>query len=447
MLYGTTALKPHPVNQKLYGAETIPQDFIDSIKENGILEPLVIKRDGTIISGHRRWLTAKALNMESVPVRVLEFENELDEREAIITFNKQREKTFSQKMAEAEELEAIERERARERQREAGVANLPTVSSGNVSLTHEDKGQTRDKVAEAVGLGSGRTYETAKKVWEAAKKGDETAKKLVEELDSGKTTVHAAYKAVVKENEKQERKRAAEAAEQQIAAAPKRTIEVQPGDWWRLGHHLLFCGDTSSDVFVERMPSVPFAFADPPYNAGVAEWDEGFEWRHDWLIEKAQVVVVTPGTNSIFRFARTTRMPYRWSLACWIDNGMTRGALGFANWIYAALFAKGDVYRNAQDFVRVSIKASESGETQHKGRKPSEFIAWLIGLFTKQGDSVIDPFLGSGTTLLVAESMGRICYGGEINPEFCAEIIARWESMTGLRAEVIARGAHALRTG
>jgi len=106
MLYETTMLKPHPVNRKLYGAETISQDFIDSIKENGILEPLVIKRDGTIISGHRRWLTAKALNMESVPVRVLEFENELDEREAIITFNKQREKTFSQKMAEAEELEA-----------------------------------------------------------------------------------------------------------------------------------------------------------------------------------------------------------------------------------------------------------------------------------------------------------------------------------------------------
>ena len=44
--------------------------------------------------------------------------------------------------------------------------------------------------------------ETAKRVWEAAKKGDETAKKLVEEIDSGKTTVHAAYKAVVKRERK-----------------------------------------------------------------------------------------------------------------------------------------------------------------------------------------------------------------------------------------------------
>ena len=205
MLYETTMLKPHPVNQKLYGAETIPQDFIDSIKENGILEPLVIKRDGTIISGHRRWLTAKALNMESVPVRVLEFENELDEREAIITFNKQREKTFSQKMAEAEELEAIERERARERQREAGVANLPTVSSGNVSLTHEDKGQTRDKVAEAVGIGSGRTYDKASKVWEAAKEGNEVAQDLVRKLDKGEVSIHKAYKDIRRQELRKEK--------------------------------------------------------------------------------------------------------------------------------------------------------------------------------------------------------------------------------------------------
>ena len=44
-----------------------------------------------------------------------------------------------QKMAEAEELEAIERERARRRKAEAGKANLPTVSAGNISLTHKER--------------------------------------------------------------------------------------------------------------------------------------------------------------------------------------------------------------------------------------------------------------------------------------------------------------------
>ena len=201
MLYGTTALKPHPVNQKLYGAETIPQDFIDSIKENGILEPLVIKRDGTIISGHRRWLTAKALNMESVPVRVLEFENELDEREAIITFNKQREKTFSQKMAEAEELEAIEKQRA-EAQRIEKISHFRKTGE-TVAIWPPSK--TRDKVAKAIGMGSGKTYDRAAKVWEAAKEGNEVAQDLVQKLDKGEVSIHKAYKDIRRQELRKEK--------------------------------------------------------------------------------------------------------------------------------------------------------------------------------------------------------------------------------------------------
>jgi ParB family chromosome partitioning protein len=215
----TTDLKPHPMNRKLYGEEVLPPEFVASIRENGILVPLAVKDDGTIVSGHRRWQAALALKMEYVPVQVVRYADDLDEREAIIEFNRQREKTFSQKMAEAEELEAVERERARRRQATSTGGARPQLKE---KFPEAEKGQTRDKVAAAVGLGSGRTYETAKKVWEAAKKGDETAKKLVEELDSGKTTVHAAYKAVVKENEKQERKQAAEVAERHMAAPAAR---------------------------------------------------------------------------------------------------------------------------------------------------------------------------------------------------------------------------------
>ena len=201
MEWSIAKLKPHPLNRKIYGDEVLPEDFVESVRRHGIMMPLAIKEDGTIISGHRRWQAALALGMETVPVQIVGYADDLDEREAIIEFNRQREKTFSQKMAEAEELEAVERERARRRKAEAGKANLPTVSAGNISLTHGEKGQTRDKVAAAVGLGSGRTYETAKKVWEAAKKGDETAKRLVAELDAGKKTVHTASKELTKEAE------------------------------------------------------------------------------------------------------------------------------------------------------------------------------------------------------------------------------------------------------
>src|SRR5690606_5715777 len=187
----------HPLNRKIYGEEAPPAEFVESIRRQGVLVPLAVKQDGTIISGHRRWRAALALKMEYVPVQVVRYADDLDEREAIIEFNRQREKTFSQKMAEAEELEAVERERAEKVRRQ----KISASRSGETVETLPPSQKTRDKVAAAVGLGSGRTYETAKKIWEAAKKGDETAKRLVEELDAGKTTVHAAYKELMEEAE------------------------------------------------------------------------------------------------------------------------------------------------------------------------------------------------------------------------------------------------------
>ncbi len=209
--------------------------------------------------------------------------------------------------------------------------------------------------------------------------------------------------------------------------------EVKLGDWWILGNHILYCGDTSSKEFINKLPDATFAFADPPYGADVAEWDSKFYWEHDYLIDKAPIVAVTPGIVSIFDFAKLTAMPYKWSMSFWISNGMTRGALGFGNWIYSAIFShEQSIHRNAQDFYKVSI----TGEYEnHKGQKPVAMIAKLIELFTNKNDIVIDPFLGSGTSLIACDQLGRVCVGGEINPEYCSQIIAKWEKLSGEKAK------------
>ena len=192
----TTELRPHVLNEKLYGTEELPESFIANVRDKGILVPLIIKPDGTIISGHRRWCAAQAVNMDTVPVQIVEYQSELDEREAVIDFNRQREKTFSQRMAEAEELKAVERERARERQGTRTDKNIPETFP-------ESTGETRNKVAEKIGIGSGRTYEKAAKVWEAAQKGNEEARKLVEQIDKGRTTIHSAYRKIKHKPEKE----------------------------------------------------------------------------------------------------------------------------------------------------------------------------------------------------------------------------------------------------
>jgi DNA modification methylase len=50
--------------------------------------------------------------------------------------------------------------------------------------------------------------------------------------------------------------------------------------------------------------------------------------------------------------------------------------------------------------------------------------------------TIYDPFLGSGTTLIAAEQLGRKCYGMEISPQYCDVIVQRWETLTGKKAEL-----------
>lgn len=189
-------LSRHPLNQDVYGDLTLEPDFIDSIEQHGILEPILIKSDGTIISGHRRYTAASEVGLDEVPVREVSFDSDLAEREAVIHHNKQRTKTFSQKMREAMELEKIERERAKERQGERTDIKQTFASS--------EFGQTRDKVASELDM-SGETYRKAKRVWEAAKEdGIERMENEVEKIENGAQSIDGAYKTLKRWEDLQE---------------------------------------------------------------------------------------------------------------------------------------------------------------------------------------------------------------------------------------------------
>lgn len=75
----------------------------------------------------------------------------------------------------------------------------------------------------------------------------------------------------------------------------------------------------------------------------------------------------------------------------------------------------------------------------HPTMKPIRLIARLILNSTLSGQAVIDPFCGSGTTLLACEQLGRRCLAMELDPGFCDVIIRRWQDMTGKRAVLLAR--------
>lgn len=291
------------------------------------------------------------------------------------------------------------------------------------------KGETRDELA----LLAGVSHDTVDKVETVLSEGDQKTK---DAMLSGEVSVNAAYKTTNKGKRKKKRKE--QGKDEEPTALPKPSIAPETGGVYLLGEHVLYCGDSGDKAFIAscQKRSIRFAFADPPYNATKETWDGDFKWRHDYLSEVAPIVAVTPGIGAIQSFMRETKMPYKWAMSFYINNGMTRGAVGFGNWIFVALFATAKLHRNSQDHFEVSISGTDRDPLKHKGRKPMGIPRQLLELFTKKGDAVLDPFLGTGTTLIAAEEMGRACIGAEIDPRFCASIVARWEQKTGKRAVV-----------
>jgi len=79
----------------------------------------------------------------------------------------------------------------------------------------------------------------------------------------------------------------------------------------------------------------------------------------------------------------------------------------------------------------------DEAKPDHPTQKPVALVTRALMNSTAAGDAVYDPFLGSGTALVGAERLGRVCYGMEIDPTYCDLAIARWEAASGAQAEPV----------
>jgi DNA modification methylase len=184
---------------------------------------------------------------------------------------------------------------------------------------------------------------------------------------------------------------------------------------------------------------------DPPYGiskrertyqriTGEAEpWDAEFPlWWAELM--NPNVICLMPGNANLGRCPqRLAAIPYRWTLAVHVVNGMTRGAFGYGNWIPVMVYADPDVslYRQTTDVGRVALGRSK--KVDHPSPKPIEVMRWIVGMMPT-GD-ILDPFMGSGTTLLAALELGRKAIGIEIDERYC-EIAAKRLSQMVLPLQV-----------
>lgn len=237
---------------------------------------------------------------------------------------------------------------------------------------------------------------------------------------------------------------------------------TQRGDVWLLGRHRVMCGDSTSATDVERVlaGTVPsLMVTDPPYGVEYdPEWrheagrnnsertgkvsnDDRASWSEAWSLFPGDVAYVWHGAwyaavvaNDLIACGFDVRAQIVWAKPalvisrghyhwqhepCWyaVRKGRT------ANWI-------GD--RSQSTLWKIDRPAKSEGETTHGTQKPVECMARPMR--NHLADTVYDPFLGSGTSLVAAEQLGRSLCALELEPRYVDVCVRRWQVLTGKHA-------------
>jgi len=345
-------LETHPKNAEIYGdtddISDVGDAFVESVREKGVLEPLVVTDGKQIISGHRRWLAAQEVGVETVPIRKSSFDNDLAEREALIEFNRQREKTPGQIVNEFEEMLEIERQRAKEREKKGG--EVGGKGSGNVT----------------------KPFHRAKKNVEKA--DAESAVKDQRDTDTTQPTVHNADALSFMQS-------VDEQVDLLLTDPPYSTdiddVTAFARSWVPDALNTV-ATDGFAFIFVGAYPDELQAYLN--VIGDMTPWSV------------CQVLVWTY-RNTLGR-APNDRYKLNWQAILYL-RGPDASEL--------------DTPKTSEQWAVQDINAPDGRheERHHKWEKPTELADRLVRHTTTENDTVIDPFAGTGTFALTAAKLNR----------------------------------------
>tara|TARA_R110000744_G_C19277890_1_gene553233 strand:+ start:94 stop:1167 length:1074 start_codon:yes stop_codon:yes gene_type:complete len=206
------------------------------------------------------------------------------------------------------------------------------------------------------------------------------------------------------------------------------------GDLYILGEHRVLCGDSTKAEDVEKLMNGEKADAlvtDPPFgiNANKQTLGSGKKQFHrggDWDKARPEITALLglASTQIIWGgnyFSDVLSPTNDW--LCWHKKN---DGLSFSEFELA--------WTNLGKNCRL-LSHHWGGENKlHPTMKPVAVMEWCIDM--TEG-TILDPFLGSGSTLIAAEKTNRKCYGMELDPKYCDVIVKRWEDFTGKKAQKV----------
>jgi DNA modification methylase len=232
------------------------------------------------------------------------------------------------------------------------------------------------------------------------------------------------------------------------------------GDLWLLGDHRLLCGDATQMADIEKVMAGGLAdmvWTDPPYNVDY----EGKTARklkigndalggrfYDFLREaSANMLAVTKGAIYMCMSSSELHTLYAafsdaggyWSTyVIWAKHHFTLGRSDYQRMYEPILYGwrKGadHFWCGARDRGDVWFIKRPASSQEHPTMKPVELVERAIRNSSKSRDTILDPFGGSGTTMIACEKAGRQARLVELEPKYCDVIIRRWQEWTGEEA-------------
>jgi DNA modification methylase len=241
----------------------------------------------------------------------------------------------------------------------------------------------------------------------------------------------------------------------------------RPGDVWCLGQHRVVCGDCTNPQTVAallRSDRPLLMVTDPPYGVnydptwrhrsgvnksarvGKVQNDERADWAAAWKLFPGSIAYVWHGAlhaTTVERSLLETGFTIRAQII-WAKERLVIGR-GDYHWqhepCWYAVRQKGNWTGDRKQTTLWSIPSGgQDTDTVHGTQKPVECMRRPMVNNTEAGQIVYEPFLGSGTSLIAAETCGRICCAIEIDPLYVDVAVRRWQAFTAKAAMLDANG-------
>lgn len=361
-------------------------EIAGSIRSFGFSNPILVGEDGDIIAGHGRLAAARQLGLKEVPVIVLRGLTELQRRQLLLADNR-----------------------------------IALNSGWNLNMLHTELKDLKVLGADLERLGFTK---------------QELNKALAPAVLKGRTD------------------------EDDIPQAQESVVSSL-GDVWCLDRHRIVCGDCTEPTIVGSVlagATPRLMVTDPPYGVdydpswrhragvnkstrtGTVHNDKRADWEAAWALFPGSIAYVWHGALHAPTVAASLERQ-KFSIRAQIIWAKPRLVIGRGDYhwqhepCWYAVRTKGHWTGDRKQTTLWAISSTkQDADTVHGTQKPVECMRRPMQNNSGPGDPIYDPFLGSGTTLIAAESVGRICLGAELNPAYVDVAVRRWQKFAGRSA-------------